>query len=207
MAPKETKKTSDAAKETKAAKATKPKTATTKASANKASNGAPDTAATTASTQPQATGNPEFGIQQIFVKDVSFETPTKHQLPDKTWHPNIDVELNASTTKLADNLYQVQLAITTTAKVEDKTAFLVEVKQAGIFSIKNFSDPQLHRMLGSYCPNVLFPYARELISDMVTRGGFPPLYLAPINFDVLYDQQLQKQQAQKQSTAATQTEK
>lgn len=149
-----------------------------------------------ASAQSETT-MPEFVIQQIFVKDVSFETPNRVELQNKSWQPNIDVELNASTLKLNDALYQVQLSLTTTAKIESKTAFLVEVHQVGVFTIKDFPEPQLHRMLGSYCPNILFPYAREVISDMVTRGGFPPLYLAPINFDLLYDQQMQKQRAEK----------
>ncbi|MDF3054671.1 MAG: protein-export protein SecB [Gammaproteobacteria bacterium] len=164
-----------------------------------------DTANAETTTTEQQAVRPEFGIQQVLVKDVSFETPLGYQLPIQNWQPEIDVELNAGTSKLADNLYQVQLAITVTAKWEDKTAFLVEVKQVGIFGIKNFSDPQLHRMLGSYCPGILFPYARELISDMVMRGGFPPLYLAPINFDVLYEQQLQKQQAEQQQQPITTT--
>ena len=90
-------------------------------------------------------------------------------------------------------------------KQEDETevSFVCEDNKDRAFTFKNFSDAQLHRMLGSYCPNVLFPYARELISDMVTRGGFPPLYLAPINFDVLYDQQLQKKQAEQKTTSST----
>ena len=160
---------------------------------------------TPASPQQQQPTGPEFGIREIFIKDISFETPDKIELPNPTqaWQPNVDVELNASTTQLAAHIYQVVLSITVTAKVEGKTAFLVEVKQLGTFGIKNFPDAQLNRMLGSYCPGVLFPYVRELISDIVIRGGFPPLYLAPINFDVLYEQQLQKQQAEKNATATS----
>lgn len=199
--------TKAAAKTTAAPKAAKSaKTAKTTTTAKTTNNEAKATASAGAATAGQTSDKPEFGIQQIFTKDISFETPSKRQIPDQAWKPNIDVELNASTTKLADNTYQVLLSITTTAKVDDKVAFLVEVQQAGVFVIKNFPDPQLHRMLGSYCPNTLFPYARELISDMVTRGGFPPLYLAPINFDVLYDQQLQKQQAERQKASQASSE-
>ncbi|HVV69569.1 MAG TPA: protein-export chaperone SecB [Gammaproteobacteria bacterium] len=139
----------------------------------------------------------EFNIQRIYTKDISYESPNTPQLFREPWQPNVDVELNVNTANLGEDHYEVKLSITTTVKSQDKMAFLAEVHQAGIFKIQGFSGAQLHRMLGSYCPNILFPYIREAISDLVVRGGFPPLYLTPINFDVLYDQQLQKQQENK----------
>ncbi len=137
----------------------------------------------------------EFNIQRIYIKDLSFETPNSPQVFREKWQPQVDVELNVNTQNLGENNYEVKVSLTTTVKTEDKVAFLAEVQQAGIFTITGWSGDQLHRMLGSYCPNILFPYARETISDLVIRGGFPPLYLAPINFDHLYEQQL-KQQAE-----------
>ncbi len=141
---------------------------------------------------------PEFAIQRIYIKDLSFESPNSPQLFLEPWQPATDVELNVKTAKLAEDIYEVELIVTVTMKSQQKTAFLVEVHQAGIFGVKGFNDAQLHRMLGSYCPNILFPYARELISDTITRGGFAPLYLTPINFEGLYEQQLQQQQQQTQ---------
>jgi preprotein translocase subunit SecB len=152
--------------------------------------------------QPNGQATPEanateFNIQRIYTKDISYESPNTPQLFREPWQPNVDVELNVNTVNLGEDNYEVKLSITTTVKCQDKMAFLAEVHQAGIFKIQGFPGPQLHRMLGSYCPNILFPYVREAISDLVVRGGFPPLYLTPINFDVLYEQQLQKQQESK----------
>ncbi len=142
------------------------------------------------------TNAPEFAIQRIYVKDMSFETPHSPHIFQEQWQPNVDVQLNAVTDKLAQDVFEVKLMITVTAKLAEKVAFLAEIHQAGIFTIARFPDEQLHRMLGSYCPNLLFPFAREVIADLITRGGFPPLYLAPINFDALYEQQLKQQQEQ-----------
>lgn len=151
------------------------------------------------SEQPEATTETkapatEFGIQRIYVKDLSFESPNAPQVFRDTWEPAVNVELNVKTDKLDNNIYEVKLSITANVSSKEKPAFLAEVHQAGIFNIQGFSEVQLSRMLGSYCPTVLFPYAREVISDLVSRGGFPPLYLAPINFEALYEQQLQQQQ-------------
>ncbi|MFT3741422.1 MAG: protein-export chaperone SecB [Gammaproteobacteria bacterium] len=143
-------------------------------------------------TPPENTNNLEFNIQRIYTKDLSFESPNAPQLFRETWQPNVDVELNVKSNPLGEDAYEVVVTITTTVKTNDKVAFLVEVHQAGIFTMKGFTQEQAHRMLGSYCPNILFPYAREIIANLVTRGGFAPLYLAPVNFDQLYDQQLQK---------------
>lgn len=141
----------------------------------------------------------KFNIQKIYVKDLSFEAPNTPEIFTEEWDVQNNLDLNTSTKALADNIFEVVLSITVTAKLGDKTAFLIEVQQAGIFHLEGFSDNDKHGMLGSYCPNLLFPYAREAVSDVVTRGGFPPLILAPINFDVLYHQHMQQQSQQDQT--------
>lgn len=143
--------------------------------------------------QNQAAG--QFAIQKIYVKDVSFETPNSPAIFTETkWEPEVNVQLNTRATPLADHMHEVVLSITVTAKSGDKTAYLVEVQQAGIFRTEGFDAAQLNHLLGSFCPNILFPYVREAISDTVTRGGFPQMLLAPVNFDALYAQHLQQQQ-------------
>lgn len=146
-----------------------------------------------AETQNQATG--QFAIQKIYVKDVSFETPNSPAIfTENRWEPEVNVQLNSRAAPMADQMHEVLLSVTITAKLGDKTAYLVEVQQAGIFRTEGFEQPQLNHLLGSFCPNILFPYVREAISDMVTRGGFPQLLLAPVNFDALYAQHMQQQQ-------------
>lgn len=140
----------------------------------------------------QETNKPEFSIQRLYVKDISLEAPGSPKIFRTEWRPEVNVDLNIETHNLEDNIHEVVLKITATAKLANETAFLVEIKQAGIFVIKNFDNEQFQAMLGSFCPSLLFPYAREVISDLTMRGGFPPLYLAPINFDALYQQQLEK---------------
>lgn len=134
----------------------------------------------------------EFAIQRIYTKDLSYEAPNTPGVFQAKWQPHIDLNLHPSSQKLSDNTYEVVLQITVTVKLQDKLAFLVEVKQAGIFLLNGFTADELDSMLGSFCPNILFPYARELISETISRGSFMPLYLAPINFDALYYEQLQK---------------
>jgi preprotein translocase subunit SecB len=131
----------------------------------------------------------------VYLKDVSFETPSSPAVFAVQWQPEVNVELNSGGTRLADDVYEVVLTLTVTCKVGDKTAYLVEVQQAGIFTIAGFDEATLGGMLGSYCPNVLFPYAREAIGNLVSKGSFPQLMLAPINFDALYAQHLERQQA------------
>lgn len=138
----------------------------------------------------------QFAIQKIYVKDLSFETPNSPAVFTETnWAPEVNVQLNSRAAPMADEMHEVVLSVTITAKLGDKTAYLVEVQQAGIFRTEGFEQQQLNHLLGSFCPNILFPYAREAISDMVTRGGFPQMLLAPVNFDALYAQHLQQQQA------------
>ena len=138
----------------------------------------------------------QFGIQKIYVKDISFEAPNSPQGFTEEWNPKSNLELNTNAQGIAEHAFEVVLSITLTVKNNDKTAYLVEVQQAGIFTIQGFGDNDLRGMLGSFCPNILFPYAREAISDIVTRGGFPQMLLTPINFDALYQQHLQQQAAQ-----------
>ena len=143
-----------------------------------------------------------FSIQKIYTKDISFETPNSPAVFTQTeWKPDVNVQLNSSTTPLDNDVHEVVLSVTVTAKLGDKTAYLVEVQQAGIFKTENFSPDQMGHLLGAFCPNILFPYARETISDLVTRGGFPQMLLAPVNFDAIYAQHLQQQQAQAQAEA------
>jgi len=136
---------------------------------------------------------PQFEIQRIFVKDVSFESPNTPHTFVEEWKPEVTLNLETKSSRIQDNVHEVVLSITATVSTGDKTAFLIEVNQAGVFMIAGFPDDQLHQMLGSFCPNVLFPYAREAVSDLVVRGGFPQLILAPVNFDALYAQHMEKQ--------------
>jgi len=142
----------------------------------------------------------KFGIQKIYVKDLSFEAPSSPQSFTDQWEPSVNMDLNTSAQGVAEHNYEVVLSITVTVSNKDKTAYLVEIQQAGIFHLEEFPDSVLRGMLGSFCPNILFPYAREAVSNIVTRGGFPQLLLSPINFDALYEQHLQ-QQAQQADTS------
>lgn len=137
----------------------------------------------------------QFAIQRIYTKDISFETPNSPAIFTEKWEPEINLDLNTANSRLHENVHEVVLTLTVTAKASDKTAYLVEVKQAGIFAIAGFGEKELGHMLGAYCPGILFPYAREVISDLVSKGTFPQLLLAPINFDAIYAQHLQRQQA------------
>ncbi|MEM1187084.1 MAG: protein-export chaperone SecB [Pseudomonadota bacterium] len=143
--------------------------------------------------QPQQ----QFAMQRIYNKDISFESPSSPDVFKKQWQPKINVDLNTRSNPVdEEGNFEVVLSITLTAKIDEETAFLVEVQQAGIFFIKGFPDDQLRRVLGTAAPNILFPYARENIDSLVVKGGFPPIMLAPVNFDALFEQALQQQQAQ-----------
>jgi len=138
----------------------------------------------------------KIAIQKIYVKDLSFEAPNAPQCFTEEWEPEVNLDLSTNTQGVAEHNYEVVLSLTVTVSNKDKTAYLVEVKQAGIFHLEDFPDSVLNAMLGSFCPNLLFPYAREAVSDTVTRGGFPQMLLNPINFDALYEQHLQQQTQQ-----------
>ncbi len=140
----------------------------------------------------------EFTIQKIYVKDLSFETPNSPDVFSGKWEPAVNLEINTAGKGLGSDLHEVVLTVTVSAKLGEKTAYLVEVQQAGIFSVKGLRDQELSHALGSYCPNILFPYAREVVSDLVVKGGFPQLLLSPINFDALYSQHMERLQQKTQ---------
>ncbi|MGB5329912.1 MAG: protein-export chaperone SecB [Gammaproteobacteria bacterium] len=143
----------------------------------------------------------QFAIKKLYVKDVSFESPTSPKsFSYKKWEPKIDLNLGNKQTQIDADMYEVVLSVTATVSIEDETAFLIEVHQAGLFQIGGFEDEQKSYLLGSQCMNILFPYAREVISDMSVRGGFPPLILSPVNFDALYQQHMQQQQEEQAET-------
>jgi preprotein translocase subunit SecB len=138
----------------------------------------------------------QFSIQRIFVKDISLETPNSPMIFTEKWEPNVEFNLSSNATSVQDNLFEVVLNITVTVKVAEKTAYLVEIAQAGLFGLSGFAEQEMGPMLGSFCPNTLFPYAREVISDLVIKAGFPPMLLAPVNFDALFAQHMQQVQEQ-----------
>ena len=131
---------------------------------------------------------PNFGIQRIYVKDLSLEVPNSPKIFLEKWEPQLSLDLHTQTNKIDENVHEVILTVTATAKLGEQSAFLIEVKQAGIFSLAGFPEDQIRPMLGSFCPNILYPYAREAVTDAVIRAGFPQLYLSPVNFDALYAQ-------------------
>lgn len=136
----------------------------------------------------------QFAIQKIYTKDISFETPNSPKCFTEKWAPAVEFNLGTHVESLEAPMYEVSLKVTITVKNNEATAYLVEINQAGIFSLSGFNDAEMGSMVGSFCPNILFPYAREAISDIVTRGGFPQMLLAPVNFDALYAQHLQQLQ-------------
>jgi len=138
----------------------------------------------------------QFSIQKVYTKDISFESPNTPKIFTEKWEPAIDFNLGTHVTALENSLYEVALTVTITVKLGETTAYLVEVNQAGIFTLIGFTDQEMGPMVGSFCPNILFPYAREAVSDLVAKGGFPQLLLAPVNFDALYAQHIQQLQQQ-----------
>ncbi len=146
----------------------------------------------TPTTQP-TTGEQQFAIEKIYIKDASLESPNSPALFTAKWEPEINLQLTSGTKQIDNNAYEVVLTITVTAKLGDKNAYLVELQQAGIFSARGIQGAELGSLLGSYCPSVLYPYAREAIYSLINKGGFPPLYLAPINFDAMWAEQQMKQ--------------
>lgn len=135
---------------------------------------------------------PDFSLQKIYLKDVSFESPRAPEVFLSRWDGKTNVQLNTTATRLdqQDDLFEVELQLTVTTENDGKTAYLCEIRQAGVFLIKGFEAPQQDALLGAYCPNVLFAFAREAVADLVQKGGFPQLLLQPVNFDALYQQHL-----------------
>jgi preprotein translocase subunit SecB len=140
------------------------------------------------STEATGGNTPNFNILRVYLKDVSFETPNSPAIFTQEFKPEVEMQLNTSVSQLETDVYEMVLTITVTSKDGDKTGFLAEVQQAGIFSISGFAEDQRAHMIGAYCPNTLFPFARAEIANLVTKGGFPQLLLAPVNFDALFAQ-------------------
>ncbi len=164
---------------------------------NKSTNGAANGAAadTTAAAQ-------QFIIERVYIKDISFEAPNSPAIFTQDWEPDTSLNLNTQVNVLGDDHYEVELHLNVTVKGKDgKTAFLVEAIQAGAFLIKGYEADQLNHLLASYCPGQLFPYAREVISNLVSKGSFPEMHLSPINFDALYAKNIAEQQQQQMAEA------
>lgn len=153
--------------------------------------------------QTQEQAQPQFSIEKLYVKDISLESPNTPELFLEQEAPQIELKLFNQGRQAAENLYEVKLTITLTAKIGERTAYLVEVAQAGLFRVMNVTEEMLGMIMQITCPNILFPYAREAISDLIGRAGFQPVFLAPVNFEVLYQQQ-REQQAQAAAQATVQ---
>jgi preprotein translocase subunit SecB len=147
-------------------------------------------------TNTSAEAGPQLSVQKIYLKDVSFEAPAAPAIFQEQMQPRVDMNLTQKVANIGENVFEVVLAVTVTCKVGEKTAYLCEVQQAGIFGAAGFEPQQLDAVLGTYCPHVLFPYLRQVISDLIQNGGFPPLYLQPINFEQVYAEAVQQRAAQ-----------
>ena len=137
---------------------------------------------------------PVFSIEKIYVKDLSIEVPNAPQIFLVRETPGIEVQIQSGATTIGDGMYEVALTVTVNAKEGEKVFFLVEIVKAGIFQIRHVPEQDMEPILAVACPNILFPYARETISDAINRAGFPPVILAPVNFESLYQQRLMEQQ-------------
>lgn len=146
----------------------------------------------------------QFIIERIYVKDISFEAPNSPAVFTDEWEPDTNLNLKTTVNPLGEDHYEVALLVTVEVRTKDeKTAFLVEVTQAGAFLIKGYPNDQLNHLLASFCPSNLFPYAREVIANLVSKGSFPEMHLSPINFDALYAQNLEQQEAEANQTEET----
>ena len=150
----------------------------------------------------QATG-PAFTVEKVYVKDVSFEAPGAPQVFNEAGQPQLQMNLNQRVQRLNETAFEVVLGVTLTCTIGEKTAYLAEVQQAGVFGLVGFDDQTLDAMLGTHCPNVLYPYARQVVSDLISTGGFPPFLLQPINFEALYAEGLRQRAAQGGDLAGT----
>lgn len=149
----------------------------------------------------QASNQPVFNMEKIYVKDISLEIPHAPQIFLERENPQIDIQLHSQAASVEEGVFEVTVTSTVTAKIGDKVMFLIEAKQAGIFQVRNVPNEELEPILAVVCPNILFPYLREVVSDVSVRAGFAPVLLNPINFEVLYQQQ--KQQTQAAAATAT----
>ncbi|MDT8893410.1 protein-export chaperone SecB [Halomonas sp. I1] len=148
----------------------------------------------------------QFALQRIYIKDLSFEAPNSPAVFQQPFKPKVGLDLDTTHQKIGEDLYEVVVKVTAqvTHSEEGTTSFLAEVEQAGMFRIGGLEGAQLDHTLGAFCPNVLFPYARECVDNLVNRGGFPPLMLAPVNFEAIYAQRKQREAQQQQGEQATQ---
>jgi preprotein translocase subunit SecB len=145
----------------------------------------------------------QFALQRVYTKDISFETPNSPAVFQKEWKPQSSLNLGTEVRPLNDGVWEVVLSLTVTTKLEDQTAYLAEVKQAAVVAARGFSEPELGPLLGAFAPNQLFPYAREVVSDLVAKGSFPQLVLAPVNFDAIYAQHQQQLAEKAKAEGAT----
>ena len=139
-----------------------------------------------------------FSVEKIYTRDVSFEAPNAPAVFTEQGQPDLQMNLNQRAGQVAENAYEVVLGVTLTCTMNGKTAYLAEVQQAGVFGLAGFDAAGLDAMLGAQCPNILYPYARQAISELINSGGFPPFYLQPINFDALYAEGLRQRAAQQE---------
>lgn len=149
----------------------------------------------------QQIGQGQFQLQRIYIKDVSFESPNAPEVFRQEWKPEVNLEVNSGAQLLDNDIYEVVMKVTVTVKNLQKTAFIAEVQQAGLFLIKGFDGVQLQHLLKGVAPNTLFPYAREAVGDLVTRGTFPQFLLQPINFEAAFIENLRRQQEQQEEPA------
>jgi len=148
--------------------------------------------------------NAQFSLQRIYVRDLSFEAPKTPEIFRQDWKPSVQLDLNTRQKALDGDFFEVVLTVSATVKTDEEVAFIAEVQQAGIFLIKGLETEAMGHTLGAFCPSLLFPYAREALDNLVVRGSFPALMLAPVNFDVLYAQELARLQGEGQAPTTVQ---
>jgi len=146
--------------------------------------------------QTEMDQQPHFYIEKYYLKGTSYESPNAPEVFREEWNPKINLDVNSHTEKLHDDVYEVTLQLTVTAKNEEKNIYLIEVQYAGIYTLRNFDGERLDEVLGSFCPGLIYPYATQTVTDLVMKGGFPQLNLAPINFEAIYRESLQRKQQQ-----------
>ena len=154
----------------------------------------------------EANNGPAFTVEKIYVKDVSFESPNSPTIFNENVQPDLQLNLNQKVQRLSENAFEVVLGVTLTCKAGDKTAYVAEVEQAGVFGLIGLEPQAIDVLLGTQCPNILFPYVRSMVSDLIQAGGFPPFYLQPINFEGLYAETLRQRQQQADGAALADSE-
>lgn len=152
--------------------------------------------------EASAPKQPTFAVQRLYLKDISFESPNAPGVFQSEWKPQVNMDLNTQNKQISENQWEVILTLTITANIEEKPAFVVEIQQGGIFLIEGLNEQQQAHTLGAFCPNMLFPYARETIDSMVVKGSFPALMLQPVNFDAIFAEALRRQKEKASDEAA-----